>query len=69
MKNKYKYVVTSGCSFTIKPPGGEPYGYHIAKHFNAEFINLSFGGASVPSMMRKTLYFRKGWSEKDTQEY
>lgn len=65
MKNKYKYVVTSGCSFTIKPPGGEPYGHHIAKHFNAEFINLSFGGASVPSMMRKTF----DWCSKNKDKF
>jgi len=65
MKNKYKYVVTSGCSFTIKPVTGEPYGYHIAKHFDAEFINLSFGGASVPSMMRKTF----NWCSKNKDKF
>jgi len=59
---KYKYVVASGCSFTvgdILAPNivnpGETYGDIVANHFDAKFYNLAEGGAAISSMYRRTL--------------
>ena len=58
MKNNYKYVVESGCSYTatdcenlVNP--GETYGDIVAKHYGAKCYNLAASGTSFQRMSRK----------------
>jgi hypothetical protein len=54
---KYKYVVVSGCSFSVGGElnlvnHGETYGDLIADHYGAEFYNLAENGGSFQSINR-----------------
>tara|TARA_Y100001949_G_C15913058_1_gene297714 strand:+ start:58 stop:777 length:720 start_codon:yes stop_codon:yes gene_type:complete len=80
LSNKYKYVVSVGCSFTASDyeewdevfkgvnnlvNPGETYGDVVAEHFGAKFYNLAKSGGSLQRTNRKILE----WCSKNTDKF